>query len=342
MDNHFIGGAKDGEMAKTKSLITGETLDKSPLDVPDIPFYLIINSTVHALDANHYPHPMDFDRQTHTIDYVRRYEDCATDEYCPYGGTYSGGRCLFAKSTPQLFQKGADIFYRATNGACASGGTLDEDRCVVFSGDAEKIAVISDNTAGYLSPCVESTISPSCTNPCEGIGEFSENRCVIFRAPLDLVPAVNNNMISIPMLHKTGVKPCPYGRENGSVCEIGPVPEGKTVAVKNSDVYFTPACQPVASMPNCPYPCPLGGYFDGQGCFYGRPPAGTTASATNGAFYYTMPTGATACPLGSFDESANKCKAYTWPEGAVGQVLDNNFYLQAACSKVPAASFHGI
>ncbi len=342
VDNHYIGGTKEGELAKTKSLITGNTLDKSPLDIPDIPFYLILNSTVHARDAEHYPHPMDFPRQTHTIDYVRRYEDCNTDDYCPAGGTYTNGHCLFAKSASQLFQKGADIFYQAVSGACPNGGTLAENRCVIFSGDNEKIPVIVDNTAGYLSPCVESTISPSCTNPCGGIGEFIENRCVIFRAPLDYTPQVTDNFITMPQINKSGVKPCPYGREKGSICEIGPVPAGKTVLVKGNDVYFTPSCQPAASMPNCAFPCPNGGYFDGRACFYGMPPAGTTASATDGAFYYTLPSGASACPLGTLVENTNKCRAYSWPEGAIGQVADNKFYLKAACSKVPISTFHGI
>jgi hypothetical protein len=138
---------------------------------------------------------------------------------------------------------------------------------------------------------------------------------------------------------RTGPERCPIGRDRGTYCEIGAVPEGRTTFIpfEGDAFYINALCDPAAFMPNCTTPCPAGSQYRGDGCWVASPPPGRNPFVWQGGFYYDRldtEVYANACPLG-VDDSAH-CYVGPAPAGFTPRIQDGEFWVDAACGTVPA------
>jgi hypothetical protein len=77
--------------------------------------------------------------------------------------------------------------------------------------------------------------------------------------------------------------------------------------------------------------CPIGS-FDGQNCYIGTPPSGTSAFVWGSGFYYTPFSGTPKCLSGATFDGAN-CYVMAIPTGVTAFVWQNNWYAQT--SEIP-------
>ena len=173
--------------------------------------------------------------------------------------------------------------------------------------------------------CVESTLSPACANPCDGVGYFDSANCQV-----GLPPAGRTAVVSARYF---GYAPVSGGCPSGGVmrdglCAMGAVPPGRAPFVYANYWYLEPACSATAELANCGAPCPWEGshYDDGQ-CFLRAAPAGTTPFVYDNQLYYAAVPGPNPCPYGGTFDSAN-CWLGAPPAGTTAMVLNGAFYVQ--------------
>ncbi|MBN1944812.1 MAG: family 16 glycosylhydrolase [Bradymonadales bacterium] len=346
VDNREIGQVWQGTLARNTDLETGDFVGYFPLDVPDEPFHVILNSTVAAASRSHYPHPMDFPRQTHHIDYVRSWSLCeGPSDSCFWGGAFDGTRCLVGllPDRDDLAILGSSLVYpvEQTGTPCPEGGQQEGSWCVVYSVDPRANSYMEDGSFYIANACVESTLSPFCPDPCQGIGRYDGYNCYLASAPPMTEGFLSDGIFFYNALPADAENRCPIGHLAGLICEVGPVPEGRTAFVhEDRHFYLTPVCDPTATMPNCAEPCPIVGEYDGDDCYLFDPPVGANPFVYDNGFYYEPLSAdpATRCPMGSYD-GAN-CFLGSAPEGTHALVKNGVYYVLPACGHVPRAWFH--
>jgi hypothetical protein len=92
-----------------------------------------------------------------------------------------------------------------------------------------------------------------------------------------------------------------------------------------------PACVESTLSTGCTHPCEGVGTFEGDGCFVGETPEGTTAEATERYVGYRRATGITPCPLGGMNLDGI-CAVVAVPPGRTGYVRGNRWYTTPVCS----------
>jgi hypothetical protein len=321
------------------------------IDVPDAPFYVLLNSTIAPFRSSwwwHRPDPDDFQPQTHEVDFVRAWQSCeSTDEYCPWGGTWDGAHCLL-QSVPtaaRVWIDGATARYASPDG-CPHGGTRSRDGTCV-------LASLPDDAAPFLwagnlyahAVCRENTLSPTCRNPCAGLGLLENEGCFLGESPSGFKGGVKNGKLyywTRSIFTVTRAEDClpGHGFEQGEGCVFGTVPAGRLGSVSNDDgvarFFLNHTCDLHEAVPNCPRPCPAGGRFEGERCFLRTAPQGTSPFLHDNKFYYQRLSSdpAAACPAGGFYDGAN-CHLGAPPAGRVATLHGNRFGYRPACTNVP-------
>lgn len=346
VDDRLIGTVVEGTLLPNTNLDTGASVGDHPVEVPDEPFHMILNSTVAAFGATDYPDPRTFTPQLHLIDFVRAWERCESDDdQCPDGGEYDGQNCRVGDvpDRADLFMSEGRLVYPALAGsrACPGGGDLVEGLCVLHTVDSERHRFVRDGGFFLQSACVENTLThaPICRRPCEGFGQYVDGLCDLGAPPAGTRAQIVGDLLTYSFA-ESGER-CPIGREHATYCEFGPIPEGRNARVPFDGDRFSlePVCQPEANMPNCPYPCPEGTTFNGARCLVAEVPLDSSPFVWEGGFYYQYldtETYAEACPLGT-DDSAN-CRVADVPSGWEGIVRGDALYVEAACGNVPSLS----
>jgi hypothetical protein len=174
--------------------------------------------------------------------------------------------------------------------------------------------------------CVESTLSPACPNPCDGVGYFDSLHCQVGVPPTGRAAAVSSRYF--------GYVPegggCPSGGvARDGLCALGAVPPGRSPFVYANHWYLQPVCSATAELANCGDPCPWKGtvYRDGQ-CFLAYAPPGSAPFVWDNQLYYAAVTGADPCPFGGQFDGAN-CRLGAPPPGSTAMVLNGAFYVRS-------------
>lgn len=346
VDHLLIGTVNEGTMLANTNLDNGEFVGNYPVEVPDEPFHMILNSTVAAFGAGDYPDPRTFAPQLHYIDFVRAWELCDSEEdFCPNGGDFDGSSCRLGAipEREDLFVYLGDLVYPAEAGErpCPDGGELESDLCVLYVVDAVGASFMGEDGFFEASACVESTLSQSarCHQPCRGLGQFQDGSCHLGDVPEGSRGRIADDLFTYTFAE--GDERCPIGRERPLYCEFGQIPEGRIGSVTfEGDAFFLNAtCEPNLDMPNCPQPCPQGTHYDGTRCLVSEAPVGTSPFIYEDGFYYQYldtETYADACPIGQ-DDSAN-CFVSDIPDGRTGTIRNDSFYVDASCGNVPSLS----
>lgn len=172
--------------------------------------------------------------------------------------------------------------------------------------------------------CVESTLSPFCKNPCQGLGQFDGHYCYLGKTK-------NNNKAK--KIKTSFMEESP----DGHLSFWGRVPDGRMGFINGNSFYLTPVCSPTNTIPNCANPCPKGGTYDGRNCLIMSVPDNVVPFIHNRGFYYkkTAKQGPNICsfkgPYGVKFDSANCLLNYWAPPGTTPFIYKNNFYLTSAC-----------
>ena len=342
VDGFHIGTVEEGTMRPNRDLDTDAYVGEFPLEIPDEPFHVILNSTVAAFGVSDYPDPRSFGTQRHRIDFVRAWELCEQPaDYCGEGETFDGSNCLVGvlPGRSDLFIHESSLVYPASAGSteCPGGGEHLDALCVVFAIDSSRYTFIEDGSFYARSLCVESTLAQTrCPNPCGGAGVYDGEECLIGSPPEGARGFVADDVLAYYPLG--GDEPCPVGRDRSIWCEFGQIPEGRTGSVSfDGDAFMLDAiCHPDTFMANCPLPCPEGSMFIGDGCLWGHPPAGTNPFISDRGFYYlelSTDDYAASCPIGT--EDSTRCYVGTPPLGFVPVIRGGSFYVEPACDNVP-------
>ena len=343
VDGLHIGTVVEGTMLPNKNLETGAWVGEYPVEIPDEPFHVILNSTVAAFGVSDYPDPRSFTTQRHYIDFVRTWELCEDPaQFCGEGETFDGVDCLVGSlpGRSDLFIHESDLVYPALSGAtaCPTSGDRVDDLCVVYDIDSTRYTFMRDGSFYARSICVESTLARHrCPNPCGGWGHYDGVECIVGSPPEGARGVVAEHIFAYYPL--TGDERCPIGRDRGAWCEFGPIPEGRegTVNFEGTEFKLDALCNPDAYMANCPQPCPEGTLYIGDGCLWGNPPPGTNPAVSGRGFYYDKLSDlayANECPIGA--PEATRCYAGTPPLGFVSEIRGGAFYTEPACGNVPS------
>ncbi len=217
---------------------------------------------------------------------------------------------------------------------CPNGGAYDgaSSNCILANGKM------------YPSPCVESTLSPACKNPCAGVGYFDGYNCFLRKAPDGRKLLIDEGRFR----YRRHV-PCTSGPSScmsGDAwlgyckgCDAGPIPAGRSPFIHGSAFYVESRCSTTAVQPPCATPCPYGGTFDGANCQLAAAPPGTTPFIWEGNFYYSKVAGANPCPfaVGSYDvwfDGANCFVDIPVSAGATPFLWDRYYYFENNCGRV--------
>ncbi len=173
--------------------------------------------------------------------------------------------------------------------------------------------------------CCSATL---CKSECPVIGDFDGEQCLVATAPPGAHPFLWSNNPFLQGLYITplmAAPQCPVGSFDSLNCHVASIASESATAFVEGDSLYVAQCDPL-----CPSACPYLGEFDGANCLVGEPPAGATASISNGDYSYGAfgNNPATACPVGSW-VSPGRCRWQAVPPSVQPFVYQNRYYARA-------------